>query len=169
MEWPSFLWNCSLSLLRGLRSLKNWLLKKLSMKVLDQKFWFLVEKWIFWCPNMSRNLIFWTLMPYPCSHFYFDRALKYNFKTSWPQKISIFKKHFTAKITLILMIKKNASNFFGCWKVKYLWTILCLYIWGPKAMRGNNFKEKKVVPLIFMQFWIRSHLNQLDRLTPQDV
>ena len=36
-------------------------------------------------------------------------------------------------------------------------------------MRGNNFKEKKVVPLIFTQFWIRSHLNQLDRLTPQDV
>ena len=36
-------------------------------------------------------------------------------------------------------------------------------------MRGNNFKQKKVVPLIFMQFWIRSHLNQLDRLTPQDV
>jgi hypothetical protein len=35
-------------------------------------------------------------------------------------------------------------------------------------MRGNNFKEKKVVPLIFMQFWNRSHLNQLDRLTPQD-
>ena len=36
-------------------------------------------------------------------------------------------------------------------------------------MRGNNFKEKKVVPLIFTQFWIRSHLNKLDRLTPQDV
>ena len=41
--------------------------------------------------------------------------------------------------------------------------------WGPEAMRGNNFKEKKVVPLIFTQFWIRSHLNKLDRLTPQDV
>ena len=36
-------------------------------------------------------------------------------------------------------------------------------------MRGNNFKEKKVIPLIFTQFWIRSHLNKLDRLTPQDV
>ena len=36
-------------------------------------------------------------------------------------------------------------------------------------MRGNNFKEKKVVPWIFMHFRIRSHLNQLDPLTPQDV
>ena len=36
-------------------------------------------------------------------------------------------------------------------------------------MTGNNFKEKKVVSLIFMQFWSRSHLNKLDRLTPQDV
>ena len=36
-------------------------------------------------------------------------------------------------------------------------------------MTGNNFKEKKVVPLIFTQFWSRSHLNKLDRLTPQDV
>ena len=55
------------------------------------------------------------------------------------------------------------------WKVKFLWPILCLYFWGPEAMRGNNFKEKKVIPLIFTQFWIRSHLNQLVRLTPQDV
>ena len=29
MERPSFLWNCSLSLLQNLRSLKNWLLKRL--------------------------------------------------------------------------------------------------------------------------------------------
>jgi hypothetical protein len=29
-------------------------------------------------------------------------------------KISIFKFSFNAKITLISMIKKNASNFFGC-------------------------------------------------------
>ena len=58
---------------------------------------------------------------------------------------------------------------FGCWKVKYLWPILCLYFWGPEAMRGNIFKEKKVILLIFMQFCIRSHLNQLDPLTPQDI
>ena len=30
-------------------------------------------------------------------------------------------------------------------------------------------KRKKVVPLIFTQFWIRSHLNKLDRLISQDV
>ena len=41
----------------------------------------------------------------------FFEHLKCNFKTSRPQKISIFKKHFTAKITLILMIKKMPLNF----------------------------------------------------------
>jgi hypothetical protein len=46
----------------------------------------------------------------------FFEHLKYNFKTSWPQKMSIFKKNFTVKITLISMIKKM-PNFFGCWKV----------------------------------------------------
>ena len=53
-EWPCFLQNHSFSFLQGLRSLKNWLLQKLSMKSLEQKFWFLTEKWIFWCPNISR-------------------------------------------------------------------------------------------------------------------
>ena len=43
------------------------------------------------------------------------------------------------------MIKKNAPNFFGCRKIKY-------YFLGPEAMRGDNFKEKKVVPMIFTQF-----------------
>ena len=38
MERPCFLQNHSLSFLQGLRSLKNWLLQKLSMKSLDQKF-----------------------------------------------------------------------------------------------------------------------------------
>ena len=36
-EWPCFLQNHSLSFLQGLRSLKNWLLQKLSIKSLDQK------------------------------------------------------------------------------------------------------------------------------------
>ena len=76
------------------------------------------------------------------------------FKTLWPQKISIFKKHFTAKITLILMIKKMPLAFLDV--EKYLWSILCLYFWGLEEMSGNNF-------------WSRSHLNKLDRLTPQDV
>jgi hypothetical protein len=35
----------------------------------------------------------------------FFEHLKYNFKSSGPPKISIFKKHFTSKITLILMVK----------------------------------------------------------------
>ena len=38
MERPCLLQNHSLSLLQGLRSLKNWLLKKLSIKSLDQIF-----------------------------------------------------------------------------------------------------------------------------------
>ena len=37
-EQPCFLQNHSLLFLQGLRSLKNWLLRKLSMKVLDQEF-----------------------------------------------------------------------------------------------------------------------------------
>ena len=41
----------------------------------------------------------------------FFEHLKHNLKSSWPQKISIFKKHFTAKITLILMIKKMPLTF----------------------------------------------------------
>jgi hypothetical protein len=61
MEQSCFLQNHSLSFLQGLRSLKNWLLLKLSMKSLDQKFYFLIEKWIFWCPSISRNLSLWTL------------------------------------------------------------------------------------------------------------
>ena len=37
-EWPCFFQSHSLSFLQSLRSLKNWLLQNLSMKVLDQKF-----------------------------------------------------------------------------------------------------------------------------------
>ena len=36
-------------------------------------------------------------------------------------------------------------------------------------MRENDFEEIKVIPLIFKQFWSRSHLSKFDRLTPQDV
>ena len=41
----------------------------------------------------------------------FFEHLKCNFKTSWPPKNQIFKKHFTAKITLILTIKKMPLTF----------------------------------------------------------
>jgi hypothetical protein len=41
----------------------------------------------------------------------FFEHLNYNFKTSWPPKISMFKKHFTGKITHILMIKKMPITF----------------------------------------------------------
>ena len=36
----------------------------------------------------------------------FFEHLKYNFKTSWAKKILIFKIEFTAKVTLISIIKK---------------------------------------------------------------
>ena len=36
-------------------------------------------------------------------------------------------------------------------------------------MRGHDFEKNKVVPLIFKQFYSRSHLNKLDRLTPKDI
>ena len=77
---------------------------------------------------------------------------KFNFLKYYGTKISIFQwgiKIFGPKCSYFIF---EVVNFWG--------------FWGPEAMRGNNFKEKKVVPLIFTQFWIRSHLNQLDRLTP---
>ena len=44
MEQHCFYLFCPLGFLQGLRSLKHWLLKKLSMKNLDQKFKFLIKK-----------------------------------------------------------------------------------------------------------------------------
>ena len=41
----------------------------------------------------------------------FFEHLRYNFKTSWPKKVSIFKILYTAKITLTLMIKKMPLTF----------------------------------------------------------
>ena len=41
--------------------------------------------------------------------------------------------------------------------------------WGPAEMIGNDWEENKVILLIIKQFWSRSHLSKLDRLTPQDV
>jgi len=44
MEQRCFYFFCTLGFLKGLRSLKHWLLQKLSMKNLDQKFKFLIKK-----------------------------------------------------------------------------------------------------------------------------
>ena len=44
MEQHFFIFFCPLRFVQGLRSLKHWLLQKLSMKNLDQKFKFLIEK-----------------------------------------------------------------------------------------------------------------------------
>ena len=41
----------------------------------------------------------------------FFEHLKYNFRTSWPPKISIFKKKLTQKNTLISIIKKMPLTF----------------------------------------------------------
>ena len=41
--------------------------------------------------------------------------------------------------------------------------------WGPAEMCRNDFEEKKVISVIFKQFWNWSHLILLDSLTPQDV
>ena len=62
--------------------------------------------WKFWTKifNSSlKNEYFGALIFQDIEFF---EHVKYSFKTSWPPKISIFKKHFTAKITLILKIKK---------------------------------------------------------------
>ena len=39
-----FIYFCPLDVLQGLRSLKHWLFQNLSMKILDQKFKFLIKK-----------------------------------------------------------------------------------------------------------------------------
>ena len=46
---------------------------KIEYEKFGQKFLIPHRKWIFWCPNISRNLIF--------------EHLEYNFETSWPKKL----------------------------------------------------------------------------------
>ena len=43
IKWRWFYIFCPLDLLQGLKSLKHWLLQNLSMKILDQKFKFLIK------------------------------------------------------------------------------------------------------------------------------
>ena len=38
--------------------------------------------------------------------------------------------------------------------------------WGPALNEGDKKNEINVVPSIFMKFWSRNELDQLDRLTP---
>ena len=61
-------------------------------------------------PSKIKYEKFWPKIYIPNKKQVFFEHLIYNFKTSWPQKISIFKKDFTVKITLILMIKKRPST-----------------------------------------------------------
>ena len=102
MERLWFYFFCPLNLLQGLRSLKNWLLKKFSMNILDRTFW---------TKNLNSSLKNGYFGAIIFQEIEFYEHLKCNFKTSWPQKISINKKHFAAKITLILMIKKMPLTF----------------------------------------------------------
>ena len=67
--------------------------------------------WTFWTKNFNSSLKNGYFGAIIFQEIEFFEHLKCNFKTSWPQKISIFKKHFTAKITLILMIKKMPLTF----------------------------------------------------------
>ena len=63
-------------------------------------------KYEFWIKNLNsliKNGYFGALMFQEVEFF---EHINYNCKTSWPPKVSIFKKHSIAKITLILMIKK---------------------------------------------------------------
>ena len=53
-----------------------------------------------------------------------------------------FQKTFYSKNYSYFNDQKNASNFFGCWKVKYV-PILCLYFWGPKQWEGTISKKRR--------------------------
>ena len=77
------------SFLQGLRSLKNWLLQKLRLKG----------------PNSLLNIGYFGALIFEELKFFDPK--KYNCKTSWPQKISIFKILIDTIITLVLMIKKG--------------------------------------------------------------
>ena len=41
--------------------------------------------------------------------------------------------------------------------------------WGPAETLGDKNNKNNVVPLIFMKFWSRNSLEELDLLTAQDV
>ena len=84
--------------------------------------------WTFWTKNFNSSLKNGYFGAIIFQEIEFFEHLKCNFKTSWPQKISIFKKHFTAKITLILMIKKMPLIFFWCWKIKHLWMTYFMFV-----------------------------------------
>ncbi len=92
------------------------------------KLYFNVQKDFFWNIKSHKYLFFNEKLKFLVQTFHsslkngyfgaiifqeieFFEHLKCNFKTSWPPKISIFKKHFTSKITLILMIKKMPLTF----------------------------------------------------------
>ena len=61
MEGRWFYFFRPLHLMQGLRSLEHWLLQKISMTILDQKFRFLIKKQVFLYSNISRTWIFWPL------------------------------------------------------------------------------------------------------------
>ena len=66
------------------------------------------------------------------------------------------------EIRLIFVVNKLLKIFVFQWGIKILGPNFSYLIfeavnfkgfWGPAEMRGNDFEENKVVPLIFKQFW----------------
>ena len=86
--------------------------------------------WTFWTKNFNSSLINGCFGAIIFQEIEFFEHLKCNFKTSWPQKISIFKKHFTAKITLVLMIKK-CPYLFPSLKIEVVMTYFMLLLLRP--------------------------------------
>ena len=69
--------------------------------------------------------------------------LKYNFKTSWPQKNSIFKILFTSKITLISMIKKIPLTFLDV-KKQTSYDLFYFYTSeAPQKWQGTISKKRR--------------------------
>ena len=59
-------------------------------------------------------------------------------------------------------------NFWSKFFILSFWSSQCLRLLRPcRNPRGQ--KNKNIVPLIFMKFWSRNNLEELDRLTAQDV
>ena len=97
----------------------------------------------------------------------------WNFLGSWSFKIALyvfkkfnFLKYYGTKISIFQ------------WRIK-IFGPKCLYLifevvnfwgfWGPATSGGDKKNKTKVVPSIFIKFWSRNNLDQLDPLTPYDV
>ena len=124
-----------------------------------------------------------------CIHVIHCANVHYRVDVLWGQPIKLTQVASTSELLEnqrndLVVFKIIASHFcraseaskIDCFKnqVWKVWTKLFMAYFMFALLRSHRndreqFQKKKVVSLIFTQFWSRSHLSKLDRLTPQDV